>query len=151
MDAFAYTSFKHQAQRDLLDLFRRAVLALKLDAQGSADRPQEVSIDEVDSRRAQLIQFLDGLDLRVRALAAITRGVDVTADVPVSEAALVDVADRFMRLRPDVTDRLSELARVRGRLFGSDHLRPQDFRVLDRLQTLLEEEAAEGSRGLYRL
>lgn len=55
------------------------------------------------------------------------------------------------KLRLDVDDRLAELTRVRGRLFSSDRLHSQDFVVLDRLQTLLEEEAAEGSRGLYRL
>ena len=71
--------------------------------------------------------------------------------MPISEGVYVDVADRFIRLRSDVTDRLAELGRVRGRLFGSERLRARDFRVLDRLQGLLDEEAAEGSRGLYRL
>ena len=147
MDAFAYTSFKHQAQRELLERFRRAVLALKLDAQGGPDRPQQISSDEVDARREQLIQFLDALDAQIRDIASLQGG----ADVPISEGVYVDVADRFIRLRSDVTDRLAELGRVRGRLFGSERLRAQDFRVLDRLQGLLDEEAAEGSRGLYRL
>jgi hypothetical protein len=151
MDAFAYSSFKHEAQRDLLNAFRRAVLALKLDAQDSPDHVEQVPTEEVDSRREQLIHFLDSLDVRVRDLARLAGGTAILPDAAFSDAALIDVADRFIRLRPDVSDRLLELSSVRGRLFGSERLRPQDFKVLDQLQNLLEEEAAEGSRGLYRL
>ena len=147
LDGFAYTSFKYQTDRELLDRLRRAILALKLEAQAGPGSPGAVPAD-LDARREDLIRFLDALRVRVRELAS-TQRLPASRE---SDTTFTDLADRFIQFRAvDVDSRLAELERVRGRVAGSIELRKYDFRVLDRLQGLLEEEAAESVRGLYGL
>ncbi len=141
---FAYTSYKHQCDQELLDGLSSSILALKLEAQGQAtDRPTH---DQTQSdRRKELEQFLRGLEERVRAVAFLP--IDGGVNLP-----FAGLADRYIALNPqDVRDRLDELDRLRTRLHRAEPLRPQDFAMLDDLQTLLEEEAAENVRGLFRL
>lgn len=144
MDGFAYTSYKHQRDRALLERLSAALLALKLGAQGRLAE-NGLSNREVAKRRRDLDRFLAALEERVRLLRA-------EQPAPTVDMGFTGLADRFVRVNEhDVDDRLDELRRIRDELVHGVPLRPHDFRRLDALHALLEEEAAEGVRGLYRL
>lgn len=140
---FAYTTYKDQSDQRLLDRLSDALFVLKVDAQGNLAE-QGLSPTDVQASRQTLIAFLDGLVARVRLLRA-----EPTADAV--DLAFTGLADRFVKVNPDdVADRLDELLRAQRRLAAGQPLTALDFHRLDALQALLEEETAEGVRGLYR-
>ena len=60
------------------------------------------------------------------------------------------LSHRFINVnRADVPDRIDVLSRLAARLDKTEILRDHDFQFLDSLHALLEEEAAQGVRGLY--
>jgi hypothetical protein len=140
---FAYTTYKDQSDQRLLDRLSEALFVLKVERQKQL-APQGLSTADVQRARESLLAFLDEFAARVRLLRA--EPVDGPVDL-----AFTGLADRFVRAMPDdVADRLDELMRARERLAGGQPLRELDFSRLDALQGLLEEETAEGVRGLYR-
>jgi len=146
MDAFAYSSYKHRSDQDLLDRLGRAIFVLKLQAQ---DRLPAYRLDarDADEGRAQVEHFLD--DLSRCACLLTLEHVDDPAGV---DMAFTGLADRFVDVNPaDVPHRVAELIRLRDRLDREPDaaLKERDFRLLDGLQALLEQETAEGVRGLY--
>lgn len=144
MYRFAYTTYKDQSDQRLLDRLSKALFVLKVAAQERLVE-QGLSPADVQQARQALVAFLDDLVARVHLLRA----------EPTEEAvnlAFTGLADRFVKVNPDdVADRLHELSRARARLAASQPLTDLDFRRLDALQALLEEETAERVRGLYRL
>ena len=140
---FAYTTYKEQSDQRLLDRLSEALFVLKVDRQGQL-AAQQLSNADVQRARESLLDFLDVFAARVRLL----RGEPVAGPV---DLAFTGLADRFVRVRPDdFADRLDELMRARGHLARGQLLTELDFRRLDALQGLLEEETAEGVRGLYQ-
>ncbi|MCL4508816.1 MAG: hypothetical protein M1296_04730 [Chloroflexi bacterium] len=137
MHGFAYTSYKHQSDQELLSRLSNALLVLKLHVQGRAGQ-QHAKAQDVPQQRETLVAFLDDL-------IAVTVG-------GATKLAFAGLADRFVQVNPaDVPDRLAELRRLRQRLASGQAIRDHDFRILDSLQALLEAEAAEDVRSLYRL
>ena len=144
MSGFAYTSYKHQCDQELLDRLRSAIYVLKLDAQARGGEPGP-DAEQVRRCRQDLAELLGDLAARVRAVTA--EPFDGGLNLPYA-----GLADRFLAVNPhDVEDRLDALGRLRARLSSLQPLRPRDFTALDDLQLLLEEEAAEDARGLFRL
>ena len=140
---FAYTTYREQSDQRLLDRLSEALFVLKVDGQGQL-AAQELSTADVQRARDNLLNFLDAFAARVHLL----RGEPVGES---TDLAFTGLADRFVRVRPDdVPDRLDELMRARGRLSNGQPLTELDFRRLDALQGLLEEETTEGVRSLYR-
>lgn len=122
----------------------RGILALKLQAQdGTADA--EVSTIAVGDARANLAELLGELHQHVDTQDRLQPDFDL-------DVTLTGLAQRFVRVNTmDVPDRLAELERLRSRLSDpAQPLRDRDFNLLDGLQSLLEEETAEGVRSLYR-
>ena len=141
---FAYTNYKSQSDQRLLDRLSDALFVLKVDALGQLAE-QGLSPADVQRSRNALMAFLDELVARVQVL----RGESAERTV---DLAFTGLADRFVKVNPgDVGDRLDELVRARERLLADQPVTELDFRRLDALQALLEEETAEGVRGLYRL
>ncbi len=141
MGSFAYTSYKHQRDQELLDRLNQAIFMLKLEAQQVPTHRQRPG--GVRATREDLVRFLDDLEARVRLLIGEPTSTEASL-------AFTGLADRFVRENvADVPDRLDQLQRVRDHLSGSQPLRERDFDKLDHLQSLLEEEAAEGVRGLF--
>jgi len=129
MNAFAYSSYKHRSDQDLLDRLGRAIFVLKLQAQ---DRLPAYGMGarDPDEERIHIEHFLDDLSRCVRVLT------------------LEHIDD----LDPaDISHRVAELIRLRDRLDREPDgpLKERDFRLLDGIQALLEQETAEGVRGLY--
>jgi hypothetical protein len=146
MNAFAYSSYKHRSDQDLLDRLGRAIFVLKLQAQ---DRLLAYGLGtrDADDGHAQVEQFLDDLGRCTSLL--ILEPVDDPEGV---NMAFTGLADRFVDVNPaDVSDRVAELIRLRDRLDREPDaaLKERDFRLLDGIQALLEQETAEGVRGLY--
>lgn len=143
--AFAHLSYRQQRNQELLHRLSDGILTLKLEAQGRAG---EVSLDAPDpcEKRLDVAAFLADLAAQVRLVAA-------TPAEGAVDLAFSGLADRFVRDAPGgVADRLDQLDRLRGRLLDGDRPLPdRDYRLLDRLQALLEEETAEDVRGLFRL
>lgn len=143
VSGIASTSFKHQSDQALLERLNHAIFVVKVAAQDKLG-PHHIERHEVSQQREVLMRLLGSLDEQVRS-----RGGG--ADPSLTTMAFHGVADRFIRINPaDVADRLRELQRLRERLSGVQPLRDRDFRLLDSLQRLLEAEAGEGVRGLYR-
>ena len=137
MNGFAYTSYKHQSDQELLSQLSNAILVLKLQAQGRLGQ-YHVESQAVKQQCETLAGFLDDL------IASSVGGA--------TNLAFAGLADRFVKVNPaDVQDRVAELRRLRQRLGGRQGIRDNDFRTLDSLQTLLEAEAAEDVRSLYGL
>jgi len=144
MNGFAYTSYKHRRDQELLDRLSNAIFVLKIQAQDQLI-PYQLDARDADDKRDDLVRFLDDLADRVRLLIGAA-----TEDAP--NLIFVGLADRFTQVnKADVPDRLEALCSVRDRLEGTWAIRDRDFHLLDSLQALLEEEAAEGVRGLYAL
>jgi hypothetical protein len=140
---FAYTTYKDQSDQRLLDRLSDALFVLKADARGDLAE-HALSSTEVRASRRALIAFVDDLVARVRLL----RGEPTDGAVDLTFTGL---AARFVKVNSDdVADRLDELLRAQGRLASGQPLTALDFGRLDALQALLEEETAEGVRGLYR-
>ncbi len=139
-----YSTHKHQSDKDLLRRLASGILTLKLQAQDGV-RGDEASATAVRAARADLADLLGEFHQYADAHNHLRPEFD-------QDVTLSGLAQRFVCVNPsDVQDRLAELARVRSRL--SDHaqpLRDRDFILLDGLQSLLEEETAEGVRSLYR-
>ncbi len=137
MNGFAYTSYKHQSDQELLSRLSNAILVLKLQAQGRLGQ-YHLQSQEAEQQRETLVEFLDDL------IAGTVGGA--------TKLAFAGLADRVVKVNPaDVQDRVAELRRLRQRLAGSEDIRDNDFRIVDSLQALLEAEAAEDVRSLYRL
>ncbi len=146
VNAFAYSSYKHQSDQDLLDRLGRAIFVLKLQAQGRLS-DYGLNSHDVDEGRAQAAQFLDDLTRCTKLL--LMEPVDDPDDV---DMAFTSVADRFVDVNPaDVSHRIAEVTRLRDKLDNDldGVLREYDVRVLDGIQALLEQETAEGTRDLY--
>ncbi len=146
MNALAYSSYKHQSDQELLDRLGRAILVLKLRAQ---DRLSAYGLDacDVHEAREHVEHFLDNLARCTRLV--LLEHIDDPDDV---DMAFTGLADRFIDVNPaDVPDRIAELIRLRGRLDRDPEaaLKERDFRLLDGIQALLEQETSEGVRGLY--
>ena len=142
MNAFAYSSYKHQADQELLDRLGKAIFVLKLQAENRLSDYGFVQQDVVNEYR-DLTQFLDALVKRTQLLV-------MTPVVEPVDMAFTGLSNRFVAVnRVDVSDRLAELTRLRLRLIEEECIKDRDFRLLDGLHALLEEETAEGVRGLY--
>jgi len=142
MNAFAYSSYKHQADQELLDRLGKAIFVLKLQAENRLSDYGFVQQDVVNESR-DLAAFLDALVKRTQLLT-------MTPVVEQVDMAFTGLSSRFVGInRADVPDRLAELTRLRSRLIEEECVRDRDFRLLDSLHALLEEETAEGVRGLY--
>ncbi len=142
MNAFAYSSYKHQADQELLDRLGRAIFVLKLQAENRLHDYGFADPDVVKEYR-DLARFLDALVKRTRLLVMepVAEQVDM---------AFTGLSNRFVGVnRADVPDRLAELTRLQSRLLEEECVKERDFRLLDSLHALLEEETAEGVRGLY--
>ncbi len=140
---FAYTTYKDQSDQRLLDRLSDALFVVKIDAQGQLAE-QGLSPADVQQARQMLIAFVDDLVARVQLLCGEPTDGKVNL-------AFTGLADRFIKANPaDVPDRLDELLRAQRHLAEGQPLTDMDFRRLDALQALLEEETAEGVRGLYR-
>jgi len=142
MNAFAYSSYKHQADQELLDRLGTAIFVLKLQVE---DRLHDYGFADADVAKEyrDLAQFLDALVKRTRMLVMepVAEQVDL---------AFTGLSHRFVAVnRADVPDRLAELTRLQSRLLDKGCVKDRDFRLLDSLHALLEEETAEGVRGLY--
>lgn len=137
---FAYISRKHQSDQELLDRLSSSILALKMDAQSHQAQPSR----QVSSTRNDLVRFLRAVMERVHAVVVGSSDAGI-------QNQFTGLADRFITVNPhDVRDRLDEVERLCVRLSELKPLRPQDFTALDDLQTLLEEEAVDNVRGLFR-
>lgn len=126
MNTFAYSSYKHQTDQELLDRLGKAIFALKLQAQ---DRLCEYGLDarDVDNEHEDLAEFLDDLVRRTRLL--VMEPIDGQVNMK-----FTGLSHRFIDVnRADVPDRIAELARLQLRLDEGDQI----------------EESAEGVRGLY--
>jgi hypothetical protein len=144
MKGFAYTSYKHRRDQELLRRFSDSIFHLKLQAQHELER---YGLGEQDAQesRARLVDFLARLEACVRLLAATSADGD-------ADLTFTGLADRFVQANPaDVADRLADLRRVREELSAGQMLNDRAFSLLDDIQALLQEEAAEGVRSLYRL
>jgi hypothetical protein len=139
-----YSTYKHQSDQDLLRRVASDILALKLRAQDGVVSAK-VSNNAVADARTYLAQLLDELRQHVGTHDRLRPDFDL-------DVTLTGLAQRFVRVNPsDVSDRLAELERLRSRLIDfTQPLRDRDFTLLDGLQSLLEEETAEGVRSLYR-
>jgi len=146
MNAFAYSSYKHRSDQDLLDRLGRAIFVLKLQAQ---DRLPAYGMGarDPDEERIHIEHFLDDLSRCVRVLT-----LEHIDDLEGVDMAFTGLADRFVDVNPaDISHRVAELIRLRDRLDREPDgpLKERDFRLLDGIQALLEQETAEGVRGLY--
>jgi hypothetical protein len=97
----------------------------------------------VDEEYEDLAEFLADLVRRTRLL--VMEPVDGQVNME-----FTGLSHRFVDVnRADVPDRIAELARLQVRLDEGDQIKDRDFQLLDGLHDLLEEESAEGVRGLY--
>jgi hypothetical protein len=143
MDAFAHTSYKHKIDRELLERLSEAILVLKLHAQNIA-RVEGLRLIDVNTARQNTADLLGDLAEGVRFLDSGT-GSRAMFD-GTTQLALSGLVDRFVRINPaDV----QELQKLKGRLVRGMNLKPRDFKRLDGIQRLLEEEADEATRALY--
>jgi hypothetical protein len=144
MNAFAYSSYKHQADQELLVRLGKAIFVLKLQAENRLSDYGFVEHDVINEYH-DLARFLDALVKRTKLLvmAPVVEQVDM---------AFTGLSNRFVGInRADVPDRLEELTRLQARLIKEECVKERDFRLLDSLHALLEEETAEGVRGLYAI
>jgi len=159
MTKFAFTSYKSEGDRELLNIFSDAVYLLKLQAQ---NRP--VSVQDIADKRSQLDAILENLINQVRALgpglapglriSEFTSRASGSDDIETDDSDIdfTNFAFRFIRFNPaDVNDRLEEVERLRKSLLSNNHsaLNSREFNLLDRLQTLLEAEVARSVQSLY--
>lgn len=142
--AFAHLSYRQQRNQELLHRLSDGILALKLEAQGRLGGDGLAPLD-ASAKRRDVAAFLADLEAQVGLVAAVPAGATV-------DLAFSGLADRFARDAPGgVDDRLDQLNRLRGRLLAGDApLSDREYRLLDRLQALLEEETADDVRGLFR-
>ncbi len=144
VSAFAHLPYRQQRNQELLHRLSDGILALKLEAQG---RAHDGGRDMPDPRekRQDIAAFLAALESQV-GLEAGLPGVTVV------DLAFSGLAERFTRdAAGGVADRIDQLDRLRARLLtGTVPLSDREYRLLDRLQTLLEEETADDVRGLFR-
>lgn len=144
VSAFAHLSYRQQQNQELLRRLSSGILALKLEAQGRLDADTPGMLD-AHTKRRDVADFLADLMSQAGLLAGESGagGVDL---------AYSDLADRLVRdAQGGVADRLDQFDRLRRRLLTeNDPLTDRDYRLLDRLQTLLEEETADDVRGLFR-
>lgn len=142
MNTFAYSSYKHQTDQELLDRLGKAIFALKLQAQ---NRLFEYGLDtrDVDEEYEDLATFLADLVKRTRLL--VMEPIDGQVNM-----TFTGLSQRFIDVnRADVPDRIAEIVRLQLRLDQGEQMKDRDFQLLDGLHDLLEEESAEGVRGLY--
>lgn len=143
-DAFAYASYLHERDRDLLNGLSGAIYVLKIDAQGRLTE-QGLTDEDVRVKRAWLADLLGQLAELVQFLSSKNPQKKPT------DLALMGVADRIISKGRAGTLGIAELGETRNRLRGEKPLKAEDFRRLDRLQGLLEEENAEAVAALYNL
>lgn len=144
MSAFAHLPYRQQRNQELLHRLSDGILALKLEAQG---RPADGGRGMPDPRekRQDIAVFLADLEAQVGIVAGIPGATAV-------DLAFSGLAERFARdAAGGIADRIDQLDRLRSRLLSdAAPLSDRQYRLLDRLQTLLEEETADDVRGLFR-
>lgn len=142
--AFAHLPYAQQRSHELLSRLSDDLFVLKIQAQ---ERLPEHGLraDDVRTARDDIATFLRDLMEQASSMVGSATG-------PGFNVSFMGIADRFVRLNPnDVPDRIAELGILQDLLLQSEQSLPsRDFRLLDRLQTLLEEETAESVRSLYR-
>lgn len=144
VSAFAHLSYRQQQNQELLRRLSSGILALKLEAQGHLGARPKVQRDGVHGRQdvaAFLADFTEHLERMV--------GDKGTGNI---DLAYSDLAERLIQdAQGSVADRIDQLDRLRLRLSdGAARLSDRDYRLLDRLQALLEEETVADMRGLFR-
>ncbi len=143
MKGFAYTSYKHRRDQELLRRLSDTIFVLKLQAQHELET-NGLQMQDAQEGHRTLVDFLKRLENRVRLLD--TKSADGDVDL-----AFTGLADRFVKVYPsDVADRLAELRRLRAEIAADQVLNDRAFGILDDVQALLQEEASEGVRSLYR-
>ncbi len=144
VSAFAHLPYRQRRNQELLHRLSDGILALKLEAQGRTHVGAFGMPDPREQRR-DIAAFLADLESQVEYT---TESADGTA----VDIAFSGLAQRLVRdASGGIDDRIAQLDRLRMRLLtGADPLSDREYRLLDRLQALLEEETADDVRGLFR-
>lgn len=143
VSTFAHLPYRQQRNQELLHRLSGGILTLKLDAQGQANNGDPGAPD-VRATRRDVAEFLADLAPQIRAMAGAPTGAAL-------DLAFSGVAARVARdAQGGVEDRLAQYDRLRGHLLDDTPLSLREYRALDRLQALLEEETADDMRGLFR-